>query len=280
LAFPKVDCGSIRVVELDPARQAGVEVPSKSTSGQSSERVTICWRLAGVTPTLTERRFFAYFDTVDRGPKEPPNYPSIAGADESVAGNLVRNASFEELDKDNPNVPAGWSFSGTKSGSAALSAEEAHSGRYCIKLTNTVGKLTSVQCSQFVKLKPNTRYILRGWVKIAEHHSGGAGLTVWYLPQEGKKLPSNNKTQVGCRGASDWTRFSYSRVNYFDPVVKQNLKIDKTLPGTGGGTVSMSVWYGKLTAYFDDLEVMEASLDHLAPLDVTVGKPEQLSAAL
>jgi hypothetical protein len=231
--------------------------------------------MAGRTPTLTERVFYVYFNAQPGVPR--PHYPPVPGADEPPPGNLLANPGFEEADPENADRPAGWSIVGSQeAGSAARTDEFAHTGRFSAKVTNAQGGSTSLGLGQHVKgLKPGVSYLLRGWIKITAHQDGGAGLTVWYTPAEGQSLPGNNKTQAGTGGVADWTPVWATGVIYHDPDRGYSITVDKTLPGTAGGSVEVTCWYGQLTAYFDDLELFERNRDAFAPAWVTVGKVER-----
>lgn len=269
----KIEEGSLRVVEWDPARKSAQEIPSQIGVEANGQRA-LCWQMAGTTPTLTERVFYLYFNTQPR-PRRPP-YPPVPGADQPPPSNLLRNPGFEEADPQNPALPAQWRPVGDPTvGEAVRTDEFAHSGRFSVKVTNLRGGDTSIGLGQWVNgLKPGVSYLLRGWVKIIAHQSGGAGLTVWYTPAPGRTLPSNNKTQAGSGGVTDWVPLVATGVIYHDPARGYSITVDKTLPGTAGGNVEATCWYGQLTAYFDDLELLERNRDAFAPCQVTVGPVE------
>lgn len=270
----KIAEGSLRVVEWDAARRSAREVPSQIGVGVNGERA-LCWQMAGTTPTLTERVFYLYFDTRPGPPR--PSYPPVPGADQPPPGNLLRNPGFEEADPQNPALPNHWQpVGGPEVGESVRTDEFAHSGRFSLKVTNRQGGETSIGLGQWVDgLKPGASYLLRGWVKITEFQSGGAGLTVWYTPAPGQTLPGNNKTQAGGGGITDWIPLVATGVIYHDPARGYSITVEKTLPGTAGGRVEATCWYGQLTAYFDGLELLERHRDAFAPCEVTVGPVEQ-----
>lgn len=277
LGFAKslqVDEESLRVTEWDEAKKVAREVPSQIGLGAGGGRA-LCWQMQGQTPTLTDRVFYLYFSTKPVALR--PNYPPVTGADKPPPGNLVLNPGFEEVDPQNPNLPSHWKQTGaTDVGDVARTEEFAHSGKFSVKVVNRKGGNTSIGLGQQVDgLRPDASYLVRGWVKIIEHQSGGAGLTVWYTPAPGQKLPGNNKTQTGGGGVTDWVQFLATGVIYHDPARGHSIVVDKTLPGTAGGWVEVSCWYGTLAAYFDDLELVERDRDAFAPCFVTVGQVEK-----
>ena len=262
---------SLHVVEWDEAGSRAREIPSQLGLAQG-DVPALCWLMDGETPTLTERVYFVYFDSGQDAPR--PNYPPVPGADEPPPGNLLRNSGFEEADDQAPKLPDHWKLTGSQEvGETVRTDELAHSGRFSVKIANRKGGATSLGLAQDVEgLKPGRSYLVRGWAKITEHQSGGAGLTVWYTPAPERKLPGNNKTQAGGGGVTDWVQFVGTGVIYHHPDRGKSITVDKTLPGTAGGVFTATSWYGVLTAYFDDLELYERDRDAFAPVFVTVSE--------
>ncbi|MBI3919883.1 MAG: carbohydrate binding domain-containing protein [Armatimonadetes bacterium] len=263
---------SLRVVEWEGRIKSAREVPSQLGLGAGGQRA-LCWQMSGETATLTERVYYVYSDIRAVAPR--PEYAPIAGADKPPPGNLVRNPGFEEANPENTSLPLHWKQSGNDVGEVVRTDEFAHSGSFSVEVTNRQGGPTSLGLAQQVEgVKPGTTYLLRGWVKVTEQQSGGAGVTVWYTPGPGQKLPGNNKTQAGGGGVADWVQLVATGVIYHDPDRGASIVVEKTLPGTAGGWVEASCWYGVLTAYFDDLELIERDRDAFAPCFVIAGEVE------
>lgn len=263
---------SLRVVEWEGKTKSAREIPSQLGLGPGGKRA-LCWVMGGETATLTERVYYVYLDA--KGTARRASYAPIAGADKPPPENLVLNPGFEEADPQSISLPLHWKQSGNEVGEVARTDEFAHSGKYSVKVTNRKGGATAIGLGQQVDgLKPNASYLLRGWAKVTEQQSGGAGVTVWYTPAPGQKLPGNNKTQAGGGGVADWVQLVATGVIYHDPDRGASIVVEKTLPGTAGGWVEASCWYGILTAYFDDLELIERDRDAFAPCFVIAGEVE------
>jgi hypothetical protein len=162
---------------------------------------------------------------------------------------------------------------------AERASGQAHSGRFSLMLANRKGGETAASAEQTVApLLPRRRYLISGWVKITECEGGTAVVTTWYSPRAGEKAPPNYKTQTGTQGVCDWLKIETTRIICFDADRKEHVYPPVTLDCTGGGRFEVACYYGVLTAYFDDLRLVEWSRDTLAPPTVTVGPPERRAA--
>jgi len=264
---------SIRVVEAGE-QEKGRLLPSQfNTTDHASGDV--CWVLKGKTPPLTERRYFIYFDTLEHGLKPKPAFGKVPGADRPAAGNRVRNPGFEEPDPADARRAVHWDFGEIPLEGACRTDEDAHSGRYCLKLDTHRGGSRTVSISQRVPAQEGKKYLVRGWIKYKAHQSGTAGVWAWYDFAKPQHAYGNYKTSASMRGVKEWMPVSASWINVYNQRLKQNLKIPATLPGTKSARVSPSAYYGQMTVYLDDVAFIELDRDALAPVEVTVGEVEK-----
>jgi hypothetical protein len=85
------DENSVRVVEYSTTGEILYEVPSQFDNMSNYDAVsnavgTVSWIMNGTTPAQTKRIYYIYFDTLDNGPKNPPNY---RGASSRIVGDYI-----------------------------------------------------------------------------------------------------------------------------------------------------------------------------------------------
>ncbi len=164
-----VDMSSFRVV----ATGGGLakEVPSVFQPVEPGEDGTgagdLVWQMSGHIEPLERVPFAVYFDVAGPVPHPAPRYPPIPGA---VTGrtNLVRNPGFEQVDSNNPTLPANWMIGkfGGGQGSIQVVPSPCHSGEKALKIKRAVGM---VGCRQpHVSLRPNVLYRFGFWVRVEE----------------------------------------------------------------------------------------------------------------
>ena len=147
--------------------------------------------------------------------------------------NLIANASFENL---NNSLPAGWSVR-TYGGPADHSVSKGgRTGIYCVKISSSKGSDTSWFAA--VKVKPNTRYQLSGWIKTESLGTLGNAHGALFNAHEGQTATTSLK------GSADWRRVT--------GMVRSGNRREMTINCLFGG-------WGRSTgtAYFDDVELIE-----------------------
>lgn len=97
----------------------------------------------------------------------------VAGMAEA-ADNLLRNPSFEELDKD--GMPVGWFTDAYRKqeGYTIFSvSEDAQDGAYCVTVNNLAEN--DARFAQTVAVEPETLYCLSGWIRAEDIPDNGHG---------------------------------------------------------------------------------------------------------
>ncbi len=262
---------ALRLYEVTKKGKLIAETPAALSADGSELR----WIVSGRTECLSKRYYQLYFDTAASAPRLP-DYSNAPP--EPAPLNLLLNPGFEQASPTDPRQAAGWTFHGGPDLIVERSDEQAHTGRYSLKVVNHRGGNTAASASQFVaQLLPGKRYLVSGWVKIVECESGSATVTTWYSARKGERLPGNYKSQAGTRGVCDWLKIETTRIVYYDAEHKEHVYPPVTLQCTGGGRFEIACCYGILTAYFDDLRLVEWSRDILSPPTATVGRPQKRS---
>ena len=121
---------------------------------------------------------------------------SAASVSDPPAGNLLRNAGFEEL--DSLGQPTQWSpFKWNTAGEAAVGAS-GHTGTRSVRMQSTAG--AHVGWKQIVTVVPKTDYLLTGWIKtreVKQADEGQVGAAIGVL--------DFYATSPGLLGTHDWT---------------------------------------------------------------------------
>jgi len=273
-AGEKLDGNSIRVVEVGKdGKSSLVTSQFVSDDGLSGD---LCWIMAGKTPTLTERQYMIYFDIARNGPKPKPAVAKVPGADAKPGANLVKDPGFEAPDPKDPKGAADWSFpKGKASDAACRTDEEAHSGKYSLKLVTTEKELVR-SIHQQVPVTAGKKYLVRGWVKCPDFQKGAAGVWAWYIFDKPRhKEYGNYKTSAAGRVTNEWTQLSASWINVQIRETGEQRKIPALLPGTVKASISPAAYYGAMTVYIDDVEFIELGAKKTEPMEVKLGAAER-----
>jgi hypothetical protein len=161
------------------------------------------------------------------------------GSDRTVG--LLRNGGFEARD---------WCWELPRDGKGEISDEQAASGRYSLKITDTDEQTGSNLRSARIAVTGAGEYVLRGQVFHAS--ASGIGVYVCYYDTTGRSLnPSDEKGDIAPVGALEgkvgqWVPFTYPFT-------------------TPAGTAAIRLWIhsynaAQVTAYLDDLEILPAPL--------------------
>ena len=261
-AAGQFDPNSIRVVDA-----ANRLAPCQVVDGE------LRWVIKGKQPALTDLRYYVYFDTLAHGPK--PASAQVAGEELALNANPVKNASFEEPDPADAKRAAHWDFGKHTPATVCRSDEDAHSGRYSLRVdTRNVKQPAVSSVSQRVPAEPGKVYIVRAWVKFKAYDSGAAGVWAWYRFAERQKRYGNYKTFASGRGTTDWLQVRGCRINVFDRNRNENTLIGATLPGTAMAKIAPGACYGNIVVYIDDVEFLELNREANRPLEVTLGQVE------
>lgn len=259
---------SIRVVEYSPEMNVAEEVPSqfdkdRDFSPTAKAKGTLVWVMEGITHALSRRYYYIYFDIVENGLKESPSYSKMPGADKTPITNLIPNPGFEIEDRKRSDWPADWNpyvkgISPDKRNSRFLTAKEAHRGKYSVKCISDAPKGENGFETGYFSLKPNTKYLISFWAKVVEA-DGGYG-TVGFLQfydKDKRYLGWEKRIQISNRGIYDWAKLVVNGISPSDAYY---------------GKLQIFSSYGKSTAYFDDVEVREVTIDEMDPPEIKMGK--------
>jgi len=173
--------------------------------------------------------------------------------------NLVRNPGFEAPDPKDPQKAEHWNFGKNTAEWACRTDEDAHSGKYCLKLSATEEKAHyATEVGQMVKLEPGKKYLIRCWAKYKERESGALAITAWYYFAAPNKHYGNCKSQINLNPKrKGWQQLSTTYINVYDAKTKKNGPLKQLLPGTVAARIGAAAYYGKMTVYFDDIEFIE-----------------------
>ncbi|MCE9556181.1 MAG: ThuA domain-containing protein [Planctomycetes bacterium] len=152
------------------------------------------------------------------------------------SGNLLSNGSFEIRAKDQP---VDWQVRNYVGPAVHRLVDGGRMGRSCVEIQSTQGSDTSWAVT--VAVKPNTNYLLTGWIKtqgLKTNGSQGALLNIHELQQ-----PEPVRT-AAVQGTTDWTPVSVR----FNTGSLTELSINCLFGGWGLATG---------TAWFDDLTLAE-----------------------
>ena len=268
-AAGEFDPSSIRVVAADTG-----EVVDSQFISQDGVAGRLCWILSGKSPALAERTFHIYFDIAAHGPRPKPKPVKIPGT--NVGVNLVKNPGFEEADPKDPRAAAGWELARGASDSVCRTDEQAHSGKYSLKLVTTPKQRVRTGGAQRVPVAAGRKYLVRAWVKCEKFDEGGAGVWAWYQfdNKARHKEFGNYKTSAVGRPSTEWTQVATSRIQVQVMATKEQHRIDGLLPGTVAAIVSPGAYYGTMVVYIDDVEFIELSERKTEPVEVLLGAPE------
>lgn len=163
----------------------------------------------------------------------------------------IRNPGFEEL---NAAGTMANEWSAPVRYNVTASADNPHSGNYCLKLTTDGNGERSPYAIQVVDVFGDAEYRIDAWVKVTDSPLGAAALPVeYYGPVDGVR------SYIGAAGAS-------STANIADGVWKQ-ISNTFTTPVNCNSLVIFLRKYDLGTAYFDDISITmlreppKASLD-------------------
>jgi hypothetical protein len=143
---------------------------------------------------------------------------------------MLTNAGFE-------NGQDGWTFGcHHKNGTATVDTEVKRTGNASLRITNTGGDDSFLK--QAVKVKPQTRYRLSGYIKTKDVVvKGGQAATL--------ALEGGFESSDSVKGTNSWKKFDFE----FDSSALDTAKVGPRL----GGHSSMAVG----TAWYDDLKLIE-----------------------
>jgi len=161
------------------------------------------------------------------------------------AENMVANGDIETGAN---GQPADWKSYVGKSAVFTWASEEAHSGKYSLKVHNPEKDANAAWESEYISVKPDTYYRMSGWMKyvdIIPRKENGLGVCVTYAnlaSKDGKHRKNVNPASWG-KGTSDgW--------------VKQE-RVFKTLPDTVQLKINPKMVRASGTAWFDDISLEE-----------------------
>ena len=91
IPFGTFDINSTRVFEYSQAGSLLYEVTSQfdednNYDSSTNALGTLIFVMNGTTPANTNRTFYIYYDTIENGAKDSPNYPTNLNYDDSLAG--------------------------------------------------------------------------------------------------------------------------------------------------------------------------------------------------
>ncbi|MEZ5326228.1 MAG: ThuA domain-containing protein [Verrucomicrobiales bacterium] len=184
-----------------------------------------------------------------------------------VRPNLFANADFAQLDGTRPKHWQVRTYSGTANHS--LVAPGRGGDGYCLRIDSETGSDSSL--FQEVKVKPNTQYVLKAWIKTDNlQKSGnayGASLNIHALPGQ-PRTPA-------VTGTTDWTPVTLE----FNTDDSESIQVNCLFGGWGHTTG---------TAYWDDLELRQIgepgdSRSHaeiVAANHRELAKPEELAGLI
>lgn len=266
------DNNSIRVVEYNPEMNVKEEVPSqfnkdREFSPTAKAKGTLVWMLGGITPTLSQRYYYIYFDIVENGLKPALTYLRIPEVDKVPIRNLVSNPGFEIANKNRPKWPMGWNAhtreASPGSNRRLLTDEEAHTGKYSVKCISDVPKGDNGFETDYFSIKPNKKYLISFWAKVVDTNRGyGAVGFLQFYDKDKRHLGWKKRIQVANRGTYDWAKLIVSGISP---------------SGAYYGKMQIFSSYGKSTAYFDDVEVREVVKDEMALFEVEMGAAERIT---
>ena len=233
---------------------------------------------------LDTRAYWIYFDREGTLKRAPPNYPGIENLTGGPA-NLVRNASFEDLDPNNSKLPARWQFEGAKpenppKGFMEVVTEPSHSGKRALRITFTGGPGTAGCVQTGIPLKPNALYRASVWAMPGPDTKPNLLLllTGWVRQADGRYVKrGNTKFQTdGTLYPGQWTRISTVGIAYTSGA-------DALTPSDAGACdmhMALYCTHGEEpvgTVYVDDVEIVEMPRENAAPpMAVRLGKVEAL----
>ena len=226
-----------------------VEVPSVYKSDSNSDtQGALIWMMDGNTPTMTERKYWIYFDTVD-SEKRAPSYPAIPGADEVQGTNLLMNGGFEEV--TDKGLPKGWlqiNRTSLTKGTGAISMEEFHSGKRSFHISKP-----SLEGNSFMlahggwrspaKVIPGRKYQVSGWIKATG--KGQQCIQMTFVGEDWRSLAKEtSRSYVFATGSGihDWMKVSNVLV---------------APPGAHYVGVTLHLYQAEGDAWFDDIEIIE-----------------------
>jgi len=110
------------------------------------------------------RKKYGDTDTVSTKPTEEKKTVAV----KEVAGNLVKNASFEE-DTDNNNIPDKWKIFkwGSKTRRTIIDSSVGHSGSSSARVEAPADFVSGAGFQQAVSVTPGKKYRLTAWCKSA-----------------------------------------------------------------------------------------------------------------
>lgn len=160
--------------------------------------------------------------------------PDLA-AQLSQPGNLVRNGGFE-VDSDDDLMPNLWTANYPFT--VGLTEEQAHSGRFSLKITSEEDGFTPLAVQRGLDTKGDQAYVISSWAKTSAPGVEFRIYVEWHLGDRylGAIGPWT-------KGTGDWQK------------VAVNLK---TTPDPQGGAYVVVQLRGKGSVYFDDVAIEEA----------------------
>ncbi|MEO6788832.1 MAG: carbohydrate binding domain-containing protein [Chthoniobacteraceae bacterium] len=164
-------------------------------------------------------------------PMAPPK-PAVASSPESARGNLFKNPNFENGTDD-------WKITASKKlGKVQIDLKERHNGKPSLRIENSDFDHTLV--TQKIAVKPNTRYLLEGYIKTdnvkpEKYEKEGAELMVTGGWKRTEPLPKTH----------GWTRVTLS----YDSESHSEIEV--------GASLGHYYCASKGTAWFSELSLTE-----------------------
>ena len=273
------DGKSPRVLWLHGDQQEEVQSHFDPAPGSPAQG-TLLWERPGVMPAMTQEQFFIYFDALRGAPKPEPKPCSL-----ELPHNLIGNGDFGQADPKNPAQPLGWTMPPPDQGSGERVKGISHSGQWSLKLTNVKGGTGSAAAvSQVVRhVRSGRRYQFSAWIK---QENAEGGLVIITADFHGAVDRNTAATKCHTTGGMlqvghwwvphqdvPWFRLVSTSIEARDLVHKIAVYLPRTAPGTDTANISLSAHWGKMTLYFDDVELKECPEG--APIQITVGALEK-----
>jgi len=165
---------------------------------------------------------------------------------QEVAGNLVKNFSFENLALD--GFAEGWAMTGTKQGGAhqkvEVSTSVAHSGKNSMKFSNHMPYGTDL-IAQELTLKPGKKY----------------KVVFWARGENVQRAPANNGK--ACVANLDYkTKGGKFKPIYIEPPIGTEWKVTAKIvkipdDASEEGRICLRLFWASGTLWFDDVVVLE-----------------------
>lgn len=151
-----------------------------------------------------------------QNPLQPGTARLASVATARAAGtNIVLNPGFEEENEAKRGMPGDWNTDRTLFNTNTFwTREEAHGGKYSIKIVQTETAQNGAWASPLIPVKGNTDYIFSFWAKCPETSQWGAMINVhFYDNDKGRQLAKKERRgnwwlQIFQAGPFNWHKFS------------------------------------------------------------------------